>query len=72
MMIAKKTEAKLRIHSELKSQHKAREQVATITVHYYGLSINSVFHDQGAPEGRWAEQNNCLTRNIFGSGFLTQ
>lgn len=55
----------VKIHSELKSQDKAREQVVTITFQYYGLNIVSVFHGQGAPEGRWAEESDCLTRKDF-------
>lgn len=63
----------VKIHSELKSQDKAREQVVTITFQYYGLNIVSVFHGQGAPEGRWAEESDCLTRKDFlGPDFLIQ
>lgn len=36
------------IQSELKRQHKAREQLATRQVHLYGLSIHSVFHSSFA------------------------
>lgn len=59
----------VKIHSKLKSQHKAREWVATLTVLYYGLSIHTVFHGQDAPGGRWFDKSDCLTRKIFGPCF---
>lgn len=58
-------------HSKLRSQHKAREPLATITVHYHGLSINSVFHAQGAPEERWAEESDSLSRKNFWVQFFS-
>lgn len=77
MMIAKKSAARLPNDSWAARwavcQHKARGQVATITVHLYKLSLPcSTASGPGHPCGKMGWEVVCPTQKCLGPTFLTQ